>query len=103
MKILEKLRAAPDGRNRRDGVPARQDEEHQVQRRVLRFDEALIAARLSIKQKPRLCGVFVFGQCPEPAWHPARRLGRSAALQWGQQARPAVVDQVDAAVDHSVR
>src|SRR5690606_4203765 len=33
---------ARHGRDRRDGVPARQDEEHQVQRRVLRFDEALI-------------------------------------------------------------
>src|SRR3546814_95525 len=34
--------AAPDGRDRGDGIPARQDEEHEVQRRVLRFDEALI-------------------------------------------------------------
>src|SRR3546814_10657863 len=29
--------AAPDGRDRGDGIPARQDEEHEVQRRVLRF------------------------------------------------------------------
>src|SRR5690606_31743978 len=33
--------AARHGRDRRDGVPARQDEELQEQRRVLRLDEAL--------------------------------------------------------------
>ncbi len=32
--------AASDGRARGDGVHARQDEEHEVERRVLRFDEA---------------------------------------------------------------
>jgi len=51
--------AASDGRDRGDGIPAGQDEEHQVQRRVLRFDEALIQRRLD-PRTPRFGGAFAF-------------------------------------------
>ena len=62
MEILEKLKAAPDGRAGRDGVPARQDEEHEIQRRVLLVDEALILRRIEEKA-PRMRGFFVRTLC----------------------------------------
>ena len=53
--------AASDGRDRGDGIPARQDEDHQVQRRVLRFDEAL-SRRRDARKRPAMRGVFLFGR-----------------------------------------
>src|SRR5690606_30913880 len=49
--------AARHGRDRRDGIPARQDEELQVQRRVLLLDEAL-TRRFADRQTPRIAGRF---------------------------------------------
>ena len=53
MWILRKL-LHPDGRAGRDRVPARQDEGHQDQRRVLRGDEALMRWLPDSRPVPRV-------------------------------------------------
>ena len=53
--ILRKL-LHPMDEIARDGVPARQDEDHQVQRRVLQLDEALTDVET---RRPAMRGVFV--------------------------------------------
>jgi len=61
--------AAPDGRDRGDGVPAGQDEEHKVQRRVLQLDEALTCSG-SRQKKPRDAGLLRW--LPWHAYRPRR-------------------------------
>ena len=55
--ILRKL-LHPMDEIARDGIPARQDEDHQVERRVLQLDEALNRSDSRAMKKPRGCGAF---------------------------------------------
>ena len=56
--ILRKLLHPMDELSR-DGIPARQDEDDQVQRRVLRVDEARLIAQHPVTKKPRTAGLFL--------------------------------------------